>query len=148
MGWKNTVTNYVDASLESVRTRYKFVQGIGLIKLDSIIKESVSKLDISLSHLGSFDVRIANSLEKQSDKTVSFEEATRLTEKRRISYLDPNGVIRVDLTEVNLVKLIDSKITRVGSTEFQIEFEILSGSMSSVVKFLEYYITEIETTWD
>lgn len=148
MGWKNTVTNYVDASLDSVRTRYKFVHSIGLIKLDSIVKESVSKLDISLSHLGSFDARIANSLEKQSDKTVSFEEATRLTEKRRISYLDPNSVIRVDLTEVNLAKLIDSKITRVGSTEFQIEFEILSGSMSSVVKFLEYYITEIETTWD
>lgn len=148
MGWKNSVSNYVDASLDSVRTRYKFVQSVGLVKLNSIVKESVTKLDISLSHLGSFDVRFANSLEKETDKTVSFEEATRLTEKRRISYLDPNGVIRVDLTEVNLAKLIDSKITRVGSTEFQIEFEILSGSMSSVVKFLEYYITEIETTWD
>jgi hypothetical protein len=148
MGWKNSVSNYVDASLDSVRTRYKFVQNVGLVKLDSIVKESVTKLDISLSHLGSFDVRFANSLEKETDKTISFEEATRLTEKRRISYLDPNGVIRVDLTEVNLARLIESKITRVGSTEFQIEFEILSGSMSSVVKFLEYYITEIETTWD
>ena len=29
-------------------------------------------------------MRIANSLEKQSDQTVGFEEATRLTEKRRI----------------------------------------------------------------
>lgn len=148
IGWKNSVSNYVDASLDSVRTRYKFVPGVGLVKLDSIVKESVTKLDISLSHLGSFDIRFANSLEKVADKTVSFEEATRLTEKRRISYLDPNGVIRVDLTEVNLVKLIDSNITRVGNTEFQIEFEILSGDISSIVKFLEYYITEIETTWD
>ena len=148
MGWKNLVTNYVDASLDSIRTRYKFVQGVGLVKLESIVKEPVNKLDISLSHLGSFDIRIANSLENQTDKTVSFEEATRLTEKRRISYLDPNGIIRVDLTEVNLAKLVDSKITRMGSTEFQIEFEILSENMSSLIKFLEYYITEIETIWD
>jgi len=148
MGWRNSVTNYVDAQSDSVRTRYQFIQNVGLVKLDSIVKQSVTKLDISLSHLGSFDIRFSSALEKQSDQTVTYEKAKRLTEKKRISYFDPNGAIRVDLTEVNLLKLEDGKFKRTGSTEFQIEFEILSESMSSVMKFLEYYITEIETTWD
>ena len=148
MGWKHSISNYVDASLDSVRTRYKFVPNVGLIKLESIIKESISKIDINLSHLSSFDIRIANSLEKESNETVSFDKATRLSEKRRISYTDPNGVIRVDLTEINLAQFLDGKITRMGNTEFQIEFEVLTESMSGILKFLEYYITEIETTWD
>lgn len=148
MGWKNTVVNYVDASLDSVRTRYKFVKGVGLIKVDSIIKTPISKLDINLSSLASFDIRIANSNEEESTKTVEFDKATRISEKRRISYLDPNGVIRVDLTEVNLAQLTDGKITRVGNTEFQVEFEILNGSVENILKFLKFYISEIETTWD
>jgi len=148
MGWKNTVVNYVDASLDSVRTRYKFVKGIGLVKVESIIKEPNTKLDIDISHLGSFDIRIASSLEKPSTDTVTFDKATRISEKRRISYMDPNGVIRVDLTEVNLAQLIDGKITRVGNTEFQIEFELIDGSIDNIVKFLKFYINEVETTWD
>lgn len=148
MRWKHQITNYVDASLDNVRTRYKFVPNIGLIKVDSIIKDPVSKLDIKLSHLSSFDIRIANSLEKESNKTVKFDEATRLTEKRRISYSDPNGAIRVDLTEVNLAVFKDSKITRQGNTEYQIEFEVLSDNITNITSFLEYYINEIETTWD
>ena len=148
MGWKNTVVNYVDASLDSVRTRYKFVKGVGLIKVDSIIKTPISKLDINLSSLASFDIRIANSKEEESTETIEFDKATRISEKRRISYLDPNGVLRVDLTEVNLAQLTDGKITRVGNTEFQVEFEILNGSVENIVKFLKFYISEIETTWD
>lgn len=148
MGWKNTVVNYVDASSDSVRTRYKFVKGVGLIKVDSIIKTPISKLDINLSSLASFDIRIANSKEEESTETIEFDKATRISEKRRISYLDPNGVLRVDLTEVNLAQLTDGKITRVGNTEFQVEFEILNGSVENIVKFLKFYISEIETTWD
>ena len=148
LNWKNSIVNYVDANLNSVRTRYKFVPNIGLVKLESIVKEPITKIDINLSHLGSFDIRIANSLEKEADQTVEFDKATRITEKRRISYMDPNGVIRVDLTEINIAQFQDSKITRVGNTEFQIEFEVLSENMSSILKFLEFYVTEIETTWD
>lgn len=148
LNWKNSITNYVDANLDSVRTRYKFVPMIGLVKLESIVKEPITKLDISLSHLGNFDIRFANSLETPSDETVNFDKATRITEKTRISYIDPNGVIRVDLTEINLAKFVEGKITRIGNTEFQIEFEVLSDNMTGIIKFLEYYITEIETTWD
>jgi hypothetical protein len=147
--WNHQVVNYVDTNNADIRTRYQFIPTIGkLVKLNSIKKESISKIDVDLNFVSSFDIRISTALEVNNDKTVTFEDANRITEKKRISYYDPNGIIRVDLTEVNLVTFENGTITRRGKTDYQIEFEILKNEMTSVINFLKYYIDQIETTWD
>ena len=147
--WNHQVVNYVDTNNGDIRTRYQFIPTIGkLVKLNSINKESISKIDVDLNFVSSFDIRISTALEVNNDKTVTFEDANRITEKKRISYYDPNGIIRVDLTEINLASFENGAITRKGKTEYQIEFEILKNEMTSVINFLKYYIDQIETTWD
>ena len=147
--WRHKIVNYIDATSGNIRTRYQYIPEIKqLVKLNSISKESVSKIDISLNTVADFDIRFSNAKEELSDQTITFPDATRITEKKRISYYDPNGVIQVDLTEVNLSELKDSSITRIGASEFQIEFEILKNDINAIEQFLQYFISEVETIWD
>ena len=147
--WKHKIVNYIDANAGNIRTRYQYIPEIKqLVKINSISKEPVSKIDISLNTISGFDIRFSNAKEELSDRTITFPDATRITEKKRISYYDPNGVIQVDLTEVNLAELKDSSITRIGASEFQVEFEILKNDINAIEQFLQYFISEVETIWD
>ena len=151
MNWKNDVSTFLDANKGDIRTRYKFVEGIGLLKIESVIKNSLTKIDLDLSYMSSFDIRFSSAEERKVSDTINFPEATRITEKKRISYYDPNGIIRVDLTEVNLAEYsrLSNKINTMGDREFHVEFEILKpNNFDSVKKFIEYYISTIEITWD
>lgn len=149
IGWRHEKVNYVDTSKGNLRTRYRFIPAISqLVKEESIIKESIGKVDVSLKSVAPFDLRFASSSEKLTDSVVKFEEATRITEKTRISYYDPNGVIRVDLTDVVLSELEDNTIKQIGKNEYQVEFEVLKNDYGNIIKFLNYYISELGTVWD
>lgn len=149
LGWKHQLYTYIDTNKDNIRTRYQYIPELKqLIKVQSINKESVSKIDVDTAKFSSFDLRFSTAKEELSDITVAFDQASRITEKKRISYIDPNKVISVDLTEVTSVNFQDNAIKTTGKSTYQIEFEVLKNDLQSVMSFLEYYITQIETTWD
>lgn len=149
INWKNTISNYVDCTIDSLRTRYKFIPQIQqLVKVSSIRKEPKLKIDIPLANVASFDLRVAGSIEKETTEIVNFVNATRITTKDRISYYDPEGIIQVDLTQVSLAEIVEGSIVKKKTPMFQIEFEVLGGNLSNLLNFINFYISEIETVWD
>lgn len=149
INWKYSVNNYVDCSIDSLRTRYKFIPQLQqLVKISSIQKEPQVKIDIPLKDVASFDLRVASSTETETKEIVNFANATRITTKDRISYYDPEGIIQVDLTQVSLAELQNGAIVKKKTPTFQIEFEVLGGNLSNLLNFINFYISEIETIWD
>jgi hypothetical protein len=148
--WKHTYTNYVDTQLGKERTRFKFVPELKkLIKIESITKESIQKIDNSLKGISNFDIRFSVADENSIDKTITYEEAERITAKDRISFTSSNypGVI-VDLTEVSILELKSSELIKKGKSEFQIEFEFSTDDYNLIINFIKFYISEMNTVWD
>lgn len=149
MNWSSTLSNYVDTFKDRVRTRYKYVPEISrLVKLESIVKDSLSNIDIDLNTVADFDIRFSAANENISSFTVEFKDATKIKSKDRISFSAENSNIRVDITEISTLILKGSNLEKQGDKEYQIEFEMLNNNYIEMINFLNYYISEIGMIWD
>ena len=132
------IEDFVDVYAENVRTRYIFSQEFGkYIFLDSIIKNRISNVDISMKELINFDVRFAMSSEVKVKKYNTTGESFR---KYRVSFTEPNDLFRVDFTAITEGVYSDRVFTiKTNSIEtFQIEIEFLKSEIdiNNLFKFI------------
>jgi hypothetical protein len=138
---KKTET-FVDVYSDKIRTRYIYSEDFqAYILLESIVKNRISKLDINMSEVLNYDIRIAMSSET---KIKEYNLEGDSYKKHRISYTEPNGTFRVDLTTITsgsyksrqFLENDDPKKT------LQVEIEILkqSANPKDIFKFLTYLL--------
>lgn len=158
MGWTMSNSTYLDSfdKFSNVRTRYKFVPEINqFIEVQTIIKERINTTDINLNLISDFDIRVALSRERKVNTVSAIDARNKMLHKIRTRYIDPNGIILVDLTEVKSVKMIENNITLDNSVKLNIEFEINnvkeivdSELLKSIINMITYYVNEIEQNWN
>tara|TARA_Y100001970_G_C14229407_1_gene857678 strand:+ start:254 stop:2167 length:1914 start_codon:yes stop_codon:yes gene_type:complete len=133
---------FVDVYSDKIRTRYIYSEDFqAYILLESIVKNRISKLDINMSEVLNYDIRIAMSNET---KIKEYNLEGDSYKKYRISYTEPNGTFRVDLTTITsgsyksrqFLENDDPKKT------LQVEIEILKQNVEpkNVLKFLSYLL--------
>lgn len=132
------IEDFVDVYAEKVRTRYIFSQEFGkYIFLDSIMKNRISNVDISMKEVINFDVRFAMSSEVKVKRYNTEGESFR---KYRVSFTEPNGLFRLDFTAITEGVYSDRMFTRnINSIEsFQIEIEFLKSEIdiNNLFKFI------------
>ena len=138
---KKTET-FVDVYSDKIRTRYIYSEDFqAYILLESIVKNRISKIDINMSEVLNYDIRIAMSSET---KIKEYNLEGDSYKKYRISYTEPNGTFRVDLTTITsgsyksrqFLENDDPKKT------LQVEIEILkqSADPKDIFKFLTYLL--------
>ncbi len=136
--FQKTVDDFVDVYSENIRTRYIFSNEFGkYIFFDSIIKNRISKIDITMQNVINYDVRIAMSSEV---KVKQYNEVGESYRKYRLSFTEPNGLFRLDFTAITSGKYSDrSFVMNKDSNEtFQIEIEFLKNdiNINNLFKFI------------
>lgn len=136
--FKKNIDDYVDVYSENIRTRYSFSSHFGrYIFLESIIKNRISKIDISMKEVIDLDVRIAMSSEVKVRQYNTDGESYR---KYRTSYFEPNGLFRVDFTAITEGKYADRNflMNKDSIETFQIEIEFLKSDIdvNNLFKFI------------
>lgn len=137
-GFPKKVDDFIDVYSENIRTRYIFSNEFGkYVFFDSIIKNRISKIDISMQNVINYDIRIAMSSEVKVKQYNTTGESYR---KYRLSFTEPNGLFRLDFTAItsgdysnrNFVMNKDSNET------FQIEIEFLKNdiNINNLFKFI------------
>ena len=105
--------------------------------LESIIKNRISKIDISMKAIINLDVRIAMSSEVKVKQYNTEGDSYR---KYRTSYFEPNNLFRLDFTAITEGKYIDRNfVMNKDSIEtFQIEIEFLKSDIdvNNLFKFI------------
>ncbi len=143
-GFQKTVDDFIDVYSENIRTRYIFSNEFGkYIFFDSIIKNRISKIDITMQSVINYDVRIAMSSEVKVKQYNTTGESYR---KYRMSFTEPNGLFRLDFTAItpgdyshrSFVMNKDSNET------FQIEIEFLKNDIN--INNLFKFITQMLAT--
>jgi hypothetical protein len=143
-GFQKTVDDFIDVYSENIRTRYIFSNEFGkYIFFDSIIKNRISKIDITMQSVINYDVRIAMSSEVKVKQYNTTGESYR---KYRISLTEPNGLFRLDFTAITSGDYSDrSFVMNKDSNEtFQIEIEFLKNEID--VNNLFKFITQMLAT--
>lgn len=142
LNFKKEIYDFIDIYSDKVRTRYKFSEDYGVyIFNDSIIKNRISNIDITMNHILSYDVRFAMSSEV---KVKQYNEDGECFRKYRTSFVEPNGLFRIDFTAItegvysnrNFVLKQDS------SEIFQIEIEFLKSdiNINNLFKFITHIL--------
>jgi len=136
--FKKSIEDFVDVYSDNVRTRYVFSWDFGkYIFFDSIMKNRISKVDISMKDVIDLDVRVAMSSEVKVKQYNTEGESYR---KYRMSYIEPNELFRLDFTAITEGMYIDrSFVMNKDSIEtFQIEIEFLSSDIdvNKLFKFI------------
>lgn len=137
-GFQKTIDDFIDVYSENIRTRYIFSNEFGkYIFFDSIIKNRISKIDITMQNVINYDVRIAMSSEVKVKQYNTTGESYR---KYRISFTEPNGLFRLDFTAITSGDYSDrSFVMNKDSNEtFQIEIEFLKNdiNVNNLFKFI------------
>ncbi len=143
-GFRKTVDDFIDVYSENIRTRYIFSNEFGkYIFFDSIIKNRISKIDITMQSVINYDVRIAMSSEVKVKQYNSAGESYR---KYRMSFTEPGGLFRLDFTAITPGDYFDrSFVMNKNSNEtFQIEIEFLKSDID--VNNLFKFITQMLAT--
>ena len=143
-GFQKTVDDFIDVYSENIRTRYIFSNEFGkYIFFDSIIKNRISKIDITMQSVINYDVRIAMSSEVKVKQYNTTGESYR---KYRISFTEPNGLFRLDFTAITFGDYSDrSFVMNKDSNEtFQIEIEFLKNDID--VNNLFKFVTQMLAT--
>lgn len=143
-GFQKTVDDFIDVYFENIRTRYIFSNEFGkYIFFDSIIKNRISKIDITMQSVINYDVRIAMSSEVKVKQYNTTGESYR---KYRMSFTEPNGLFRLDFTAITPGDYSDrSFVMNKDSNEtFQIEIEFLKNDIN--VNNLFKFITQMLAT--
>jgi len=143
-GFQKTVDDFIDVYSENIRTRYIFSNEFGkYIFFESIIKNRVSKIDITMQSVINYDVRIAMSSEVKVKQYNTTGESYR---KYRMSFIEPNGLFRLDFTAITPGDYSDrSFVMNKDSNEtFQIEIEFLKNEID--VNNLFKFITQMLAT--
>ena len=133
-----SIDDFVDIYKENIRTRYIYSKDFGrYILLESIIKNRISNVDISMKELLNHDVRIAMSSEVKVKKYNIEGDTLR---KYRTSYTEPGGLFRLDFTAITGGEYSDRifKQSRDTSETFQIEIEFLKNDIdvNNLFKFI------------
>ena len=136
--FQKTVDDFVDVYSENIRTRYIFSNEFGkYIFFDSIIKNRISKIDITMQNVINYDVRIAMSSEVKVKQYNTVGDSYR---KYRLSFTEPNGLFRIDFTAITSGEYSDrSFVMNKDSNEtFQIEIEFLKNdiNINNLFKFI------------
>ena len=136
--YKKEIEYFLDIYDKDVRTRYIYSNDFGkYILLESIIKKRQSNVDIPISHILDFDVRISKSSETKTDKYNSDGNAIR---KHRTSYTIPEGLFRIDFTSIKPGIYSDRSFepNDTINEKFQIEIEFLSNNIdvNELFKFI------------
>jgi hypothetical protein len=142
--FQKTVDDFIDVYFENIRTRYIFSNEFGkYIFFDSIIKNRISKIDITMQSVINYDVRIAMSSEVKVKQYNTTGESYR---KYRMSFTEPNGLFRLDFTAITPGDYSDrSFVMNKDSNEtFQIEIEFLKNDIN--VNNLFKFITQMLAT--
>lgn len=130
LGFKKELTDFVDIySNEKVRTRYIYSSDFKkYILFESIIKNRISNVDLNSNKTLDFDIRFSLSQEKKVNKYNTEGESTL---KSRISYTDPNGLLRFDLTTIKEGIFFDRDFKEKEGIKVkrQFELEILSNKI-------------------
>jgi hypothetical protein len=147
MGLPYSMTSYVDTYRDNFRTRYMFVRNIGeLVKVDTIVKNQVEKIDVSLKGVTSFDVRLSMAIEENQGVTIDYGDASKIMEKKRLSY--DGGVARVDLTEVRELEFKNGSLNSKSPVTYQVEVETVGQDAELTMAFVRRFLTELDTIWD
>ena len=138
---KKTET-FVDVYSDKIRTRYIYSEDFNAyILLESIVKNRISKLDINMSEVLNYDIRIAMSNET---KIKEYNLEGDSYKKYRISYTEPNGTFRVDLTTITSGSYKSRQFSENEDPKktLQVEIEILKENVNpeSVFKLLTYIL--------
>ena len=130
LGFKKEITDFVDIySSERLRTRYIYSSDFQkYILFESIIKNRITNVDLNSNKTLDFDIRFSLSQEKKVSKYNTEGESTS---KSRISYVDPNGLLRFDLTTIKEGTFVDREFTEKQGSKIkrQFELEILSNKV-------------------
>lgn len=133
-----SVDDFIDIYAENVRTRYIFSKDFGkYILLESIVKNRISNVDISMQEVINFDVRVAMSSEVKVKKYNTEGDTFR---KYRVSYTEPSELFRIDFTAITEGVYSDRNFTmnRDSIESFQIEVEFLKSdiNVNNLFKFI------------
>lgn len=130
---------FVDVYSDKIRTRYIYSKEFkAYILLESIIKNRISNLDMKLDDILNYDVRLAMSSET---KIKEYNLEGDSYKKYRISYTEPNGKFRVDLTTITSGSYKSRQFTEDNNKKtLQIEIELLkdTNDPNNILKFLTY----------
>jgi len=130
--------DFVDVYSDKIRTRYMYSNELSsYILSESIIKTRISNADIRTKYLLNFDVRFATSKEA---KVKEYNLEGDSYKKYRRSFIEPNGIFRVDITSIMSGTYKDRKFTvdEKVKEKFQVEIEILKDNINAngIMKFL------------
>tara|TARA_X000001036_G_scaffold150423_1_gene142845 strand:- start:14631 stop:16553 length:1923 start_codon:yes stop_codon:yes gene_type:complete len=133
-----SVDDFIDIYAENVRTRYIFSKDFGkYILLESIVKNRISNVDISMQEVINFDVRVAMSSEVKVKKYNTEGDTFR---KYRVSYTEPSELFRIDFTAITEGVYSDRNFTmnKDSIESFQIEIEFLKSDIdvNNLFKFI------------
>lgn len=142
LNFKKEIDDFIDIYSDKVRTRYKFSEDYGVyIFNDSIIKNRISNIDITMNHILSYDVRFAMSSEV---KVKQYNEDGECFRKYRTSFVEPNGLFRIDFTAITEgVYTNRNFVLKQDSSEiFQIEIEFLRSdiNINNLFKFITHIL--------
>lgn len=140
--YPKSINTFVDVYSDKIRTRYIYSEDFkAYILLESIVKNRISKIDINMNQVLNYDVRLAMSSETKIKEYILEGDSYR---KQRISYTEPNGIFRVDLTTITSGTYKSRQFiedSKKGQT-LQVEIEILKENVdpNNILKFLTYLI--------
>ena len=142
LNFKKEIEDIIDIYSDKVRTRYKFSEDYGVyIFNDSIIKNRISNIDITMNHILSYDVRFAMSAEV---KVKQYNDDGECFRKYRTSFIEPNGLFRIDFTAITEgVYTNRNFVLKQDSSEiFQIEIEFLRSdiNINNLFKFITHIL--------
>jgi hypothetical protein len=142
LNFKKEIDDFIDIYSDKVRTRYKFSEDYGVyIFNDSIIKNRISNIDITMNHILSYDVRFAMSSEV---KVKQYNDDGECFRKYRTSFVEPNGLFRIDFTAITEGVYINRNfVLKQDSSEiFQIEIEFLKSdiNINNLFKFITHIL--------
>ncbi len=144
-GFKKEIFDFIDIYDQGIRTRFIYSHDFSkYIQYESVIKNRISNVDIDISSVLNFDTRFSLSTETPVMKSNTSGDIKR---KYRISYNEPNGLFRVDLTAITSGEYFPE--TRTFKTDsnpnekFQIEIEFIRDdiNVTELFKFLTHLLS-------
>tara|TARA_B110000902_G_scaffold266996_1_gene357423 strand:- start:2305 stop:4227 length:1923 start_codon:yes stop_codon:yes gene_type:complete len=144
-GFKKEINDFIDIYDQGIRTRYIYSYDFSkFIQFESVIKNRISNIDIDISNVLNFDTRFSLSTETSVMKSNTTGDTKR---KYRISYIEPNGLFRVDFTAITSIEYFPEtrmfKINDNPDEKFQIEIEFIRDdiNVNELYKFLTHLLS-------
>ncbi len=144
-GFKKEIFDFIDIYDQGIRTRYIYSHDFSkFIQYESVIKNRISNVDIDVSSVLNFDTRFALSTETPVMKSNTSGDTKR---KYRISYNEPNGLFRLDLTAITSGEYFPEtrtfKTANNPDEKFQIEIEFIRDDINvrEFFKFLTHLLS-------